>query len=79
MITCPNCGSTAQVKATWGNNSNTLSNHEYICGCGCHWVDRYEFLRRDVICQGATPNTTNCPTPRIGKAILNRWREEVKQ
>ena len=62
MIKCPNCGSTAQVKSMWGNNSNTMSNHEYICGCGCHWVDRYEFFRRDVICQGATLNATNYPT-----------------
>ena len=49
MIKCPNCGSTAQVKSMWSNNSNTMSNHEYICGCGCHWVDRYEFIRRDII------------------------------
>lgn len=81
MTKCPNCGSTAQVKSMWSNNSNTMSNHEYICGCGCHWVDRYEFFRRDVICQGATLNATNYPTshPRIGKAVLNRWREEAKQ
>jgi hypothetical protein len=52
MIRCPNCGSSAQVKSMWSNNSNTMSNHEYICGCGCHWVDRYEFMRRDVIYQG---------------------------
>ena len=81
MIKCPNCGSTAQVKSMWSNNSNTMSNHEYICGCGCHWVDRYEFFRRDVICQGAILNATNHPTSRsrIGKAVLNKWREESKE
>lgn len=81
MIKCPNCGSTAQVKSMWGNNSNTMSNHEYICGCGCHWVDRYEFFRRDVICQGETPKIPSYSTsrPRIGKVVLNRWREEAKQ
>lgn len=73
MVKCPNCGSTAQVKSMWGNNSNTMSNHEYICGCGCHWVDRYEFFRRDVICKGATSAERNA------KAVLNKWREEAKQ
>lgn len=76
MIKCPNCGSTAQVKSMWSNNSNTMSNHEYICGCGCHWVDRYEFMRRDVIYQGATTHT-NRPTT-IHKEVLNRFREEAK-
>lgn len=52
MTKCPNCGSTAQVKSMWTNNSNSISSHEYICGCGCHWVDRYEFMRRDVIYEG---------------------------
>ena len=73
MVKCPNCGSTAQVKSMWGNNSNTMSNHEYICGCGCHWVDRYEFFRRDVIHQGATSAERNA------KAVLRKWREEAKQ
>lgn len=61
MNKCPNCGSTAQVKSMW-HYGITMSNHEYICGCGCHWVDRYEFFRRDVIHQGATTNSTNYPT-----------------
>lgn len=73
MVKCPNCGSTAQVKSMWGNNSNTMSNHEYICGCGCHWVDRYEFFRRDVINQGTTS------AERMAKAVLKKWREEAKQ
>ena len=73
MIKCPNCGSTAQVKSMWGNNSNTMSNHEYICGCGCHWVDRYEFFRRDVIHQGTTSAERNA------KAVLRKWREEARQ
>lgn len=81
MIKCPNCGSTAQVKSMWGNNSNTMSNHEYICGCGCHWVDRYEFFRRDVIYQGEPPQrpTSNQDLIRMGIAVLKKWREEEKQ
>ena len=57
MIKCPNCGSTAQLKSRWESGNGTRVNAEYICGCGCHWVDRYEFWRRDVIYQGATTNT----------------------
>jgi hypothetical protein len=72
MIKCPNCGSTAQVKSMWSNNSNTSSNHEYICGCGCHWVDRYEFIRRDIICSGTVSAKQNA------KRVLNKWREEAK-
>lgn len=80
---CPNCGSSAQVKSMWSNNSHTMSNHEYICGCDCHWVDRYEFMRRDVIYQGTTTNTdrptlTNNKPRTIHKAVLNRFREEAK-
>lgn len=80
-IKCPNCGSTAQVKSMWSNNSNTMSNHEYICGCGCHWVDRYEFLRRDVIYQGETPKRPNSPQDllHMGRTVLKKWREEEKQ
>ena len=62
MIKCLNCGSTAQFKSRWESGNGTRLNAEYICGCGCHWVDRYEFLRRDVICQGVTLNATNYPT-----------------
>ena len=81
MVKCPNCGSTAQVKSMWSNNSNTMSNHEYICGCGCHWVDRYEFFRRDVICQGEPPKRPNSNQDllRMGAAVLKKWREEAKQ
>ena len=63
MTKCPSCRSTAQVKSIWNNDSDTMSHHEYICGCGCHWVDRYGFLRRDVIYQGETRNATNYSTP----------------
>ena len=54
---CPNCGSTAQVRSRWESGNGTRLNAEYICGCGCHWVDRYDFWRRDVIYQGKTTNT----------------------
>lgn len=54
---CPNCGSSAQVKSYWESGNGTRLNAEYICGCGCHWVDRYDFAYRDVIYQGTTTNT----------------------
>ena len=49
MIKCPNCGSTAQVKSTGTRNNVVIAHIEYRCGCGCHWIDRYEFMRRDFI------------------------------
>ena len=52
-MNCPNCGSSAQVISNWKNGNGTRHNAEYICGCGCHWVDRYEFQRRDIINNGS--------------------------
>ena len=57
MNTCPNCSMRVLEKSQWFSSNGTLSNHEYICGCGCHWVDRYDFWRRDVIYHGTTTNT----------------------
>lgn len=36
-ITCPNCGSTAQIELTWMGRDCYADEHyrEYVCGCGC--------------------------------------------
>ena len=58
MNTCPNCDSTAQVKSQW-HYGITMVCQEYTCGCGHHWVDRYEFFRRDTIKQGESSEKNN--------------------
>ena len=43
---CPNCGSTAQVRLVWQDESK-LTRHrfeEYKCGCGCHFMITYELV-----------------------------------
>ena len=50
---CPNCNSIAQEKRQWENGNGTRINVEYICQCGCRWVDRYDFFRRDIIVEGS--------------------------
>lgn len=52
MNTCPNCQMLVLEKSQWFSSNGTLSNHEYVCQCGCHWVTRYEFFRKDIIAQG---------------------------
>ena len=41
MRRCPNCGSTAQVKANFirYNEKGTISFWRYKCGCGCEFKD----------------------------------------
>ena len=52
MQYCPNCDNVVQEKRQWENNHGTRLNVEHICQCGCRWVDRYDFVRRDVIIEG---------------------------
>lgn len=43
-VKCPNCGSTAQVKCVWRDDS-AYTNYlyrEYECGCGCKFRKIYE-------------------------------------
>lgn len=56
MNTCPNCSMRVLEKSQWFSSNGTQSNHEYICQCGCHWVNRYEFFRKDIIVQGEKYN-----------------------
>jgi hypothetical protein len=53
MKYCPNCDSVVQEKMQWESGNGTRINVEYICQCGCHWVDRYDFFRRDIIVEGS--------------------------
>ena len=50
---CPNCGSSAQVRSTWEVACGNRFNVKYICGCGCHWVDRYDLNSRDIVNNGS--------------------------
>jgi hypothetical protein len=71
-MNCPNCGSSAQVRSRWESGNGTRLNAEYICGCGCHWVDRYDFWRRDVIYQGATLHTNQPTANQINATFKNQ-------
>ena len=42
LISCPNCGSTAQVRNIDSNVDKFQAEFEYKCGCGHHWVDIYK-------------------------------------
>ena len=45
MRRCPNCGSTAQVKANFIRyNEYGVSFWEYKCGCGCEFKDVPKFV-----------------------------------
>lgn len=55
MSRCPKCGQTCSINMMWANPSHTMSHHEYICPCcGCHWVERYELIKKDIIKEGKT-------------------------
>ena len=86
MIKCPNCGSTAQVKEKKALSTEfSVPNREAIqktrctCGCGC----RFTFVRtvnyREEVCKDYYENVNIPKKERIGKSILQKWREEVKQ
>lgn len=47
MIKCPNCGSTAQVKAVGVVCGETIVIRKFSCGCGCEFL-RYYNLRKDL-------------------------------
>lgn len=58
MKYCPNCGKVAQKQHEWEGVNGIRINVEYICQCGCHWVNRYDFFRRDIISQGTNTDRT---------------------
>lgn len=47
MIQCPNCGSTAQVKAVGAVWGEAIAIRKFSCGCGCEFL-RYYNLRKDL-------------------------------
>lgn len=47
MIKCPNCGSTAQVKAVGVVCGETIVIRKFSCGCGCEFL-RYYNLHKDL-------------------------------
>lgn len=53
MVKCPNCGRLPKVQSTWEVACGNRFNVEYICCCGCHWVNRYDLISRDVINNGS--------------------------
>lgn len=50
VIKCPNCKRVNEPISYW-ERSDKL-NFEYKCGCGCHWVSRFGFYRRDILNMG---------------------------
>lgn len=86
MIKCPNCGSTAQVREKQSlsiefsiPNREATQKTRYTCGCGC----RFTFVRivnyREEVCQDYYENVNIPKKERIGKNILQKWREKAKQ
>lgn len=48
-IKCPNCGSTAQVKCIYLDDSGEIEKtDEYACGCGCVFSVTYTVSSIDV-------------------------------
>ena len=85
MIKCPNCGSTAQVREKKAlptecsiPNREATQKTRCTCGCGC----RFTFVRtvnyRDEVCKDDYENVSIPKKERIGKHILQQWREEAK-
>ena len=48
---CPNCGSTAQVRLVWEDESKTTQRcyKEYKCGCGCHFRATYGLVKVKIL------------------------------
>jgi hypothetical protein len=85
MIKCPNCGSTAQVREKKAlptefsvPNREATQKTRCTCGCGC----RFTFVRtvnyREEVCKDYYENVSTQKKERIGKHILQQWREEAK-
>ena len=85
MIKCPNCGSTAQVRekkalSTEFSIPKREATQKTRCACGCG--NRFTFVRtvnyREEVCKDDYENVSIPKKKRIGKHILQRWREEAK-
>ena len=56
-MTCPNCGSSAQIRIVWRDDeeyTNTLY-REYVCGCGCHFTAVFECKEKIIKKNKKTP------------------------
>lgn len=49
VIKCPNCKRVNEPVFIGENHIRDKMFCEYKCVCGCHWVNRYGFLRRDIL------------------------------
>lgn len=50
-ITCPNCGSTAQIELLWTDRDSYSTKHQkvYECGCGVQFEATYELTTKKVL------------------------------
>ena len=48
---CPNCGSTAQVRLVWEDESKSTQRRykEYKCGCGCRFKATYGLVNIKIL------------------------------
>ena len=49
-MTCPNCGSSAQIKCVWVDEDKYTFSHykEYICGCGCNFIAEFKLAEKSI-------------------------------
>lgn len=86
MIKCPICGSTAQVREQQTlptefsiPNRETIQKTRCTCGCGCLFTFVHIVNYREETCKDNYENVSTQIKERIGKRILQRWREEAKK
>ena len=49
MITCPWCGSSAQISQTHSYEMDGDITQGYLCGCGCRFVRQYHLYNIEIV------------------------------